>query len=139
MKYTFNQPDEKSTSGSKTIEIAPERWIWLAIYDDETQLAQFGKDGKFHQIGEIDRPRVKMFGMLRLDKPDEMMMFETKGREFFHLYRNLGLDYGNEHRKYKIYVFGFKGKDGEPDEYNFILPGDKVIMTDRDCDVSRNL
>ncbi len=131
MQYTFNEPDKNSTSGFRTIEIPPERWGWGIVYKDGTELKQFGDDGKFHQVGEINQDEISMAVLYKLDDLGKRIDIPWKdGMRLIHKYRNIVLNYNgpeDQQRKVKIYVFGYK--DGDSYSYLFVLPDDRIVFS----------
>ena len=111
--------------------IEPERWVWGVIYKDNTELHQFSKDLVFHQIKEIEWINVKMFTMYKLeDMKKRIDMVVMPDMQVFHFYRNIrpaGVDHF-----IKVYVFGYKIRETSKVCYNFILPDDRMIISDQD-------
>lgn len=111
--------------------IKPERWVWGVIYKSSLEFHQFGNDGIFYQIKEIDWDEVKMFTMYRLDDMKKRIdIVVTPEMQIFHFYRNVkpaGVDHF-----IRVYVFGYKIRGTSKACYNFILPDDRVIVADRD-------
>jgi len=133
MEYKY--VDEKGIE----IKAELEKWIWGVVYKDGTELKQFGDDGLFHRFAEIKQEDVVMFSMYKPDDADlkKRIDIEVKdGMKLFHFYRNIVLDYMSENkRKIKIYVFGWKNEKGL--SYNYILPDDRIVMSNEDIDVSK--
>lgn len=127
MKYTHNKTNE---------EVQVERWVWGAVYNDNTELQQFDvATGLFHSVTEVDQSKLKMFTMYatfdndNMDRRVDIMLPE--GAQVFHFYRNTVLEAGTENEvRFKIYVFGYKYKGAT--HYNFILPNDKLIQSVED-------
>lgn len=119
----------------KEEEIQIERWVWVAVYEDKTELHQFNIDGTFHQLGEIDWKRVKMFVMYKpMPQPfyKRVDLVIPKDAKVIHKYRHYALNVGTpEERKYKIYIFGYKLKGGQA-HYNYIMPNDIIIQSEND-------
>jgi hypothetical protein len=129
MTYLFKDKD------GKEIELTPERWAWGVVYDDGTQLKQFGDDGRFHQIGEVDQERIEMAvlyqpanGAKRIDIP------WRKGMKLIHKYRNVVMNVGQkDERHIRIHVFGYK--EGAPyygRSFMFVLPDDRIVWSSTD-------
>lgn len=115
----------------KPERVALERWAWGVVYKDGTELRQFGEDGIFHQFKEIVQEQVAMFVMYRTDDESKRIdMPVHEGMQIFHLYRNLVLE--NSSRRVRVYVFGWKKTGVTVASYNYILPDDRLITTDRD-------
>jgi len=134
MKYIFKETiqDEESTSGFKIVEteVKPESWVWGVVYKDDSELHQFGNDGIFHQIKEIKWEEVKMFTMYKYEdmkrRIDLLVMPEM---QVFHFYRNIRP--ADEDHFTKIYVFGYKTRGSSEAVYNFILPDDRVLVSNK--------
>ncbi len=138
MIYTFTEKDENATSGSRTIEIPPERWAWGVVYTDGTELKQFGDDGQFHQFREIDQGKVEMFVMYKLEDPDKRIDMVVAGKQIFHIYRITVLNANTPHeRKSKVYVFGWRDPETRSTHYNYILPDDRIVVADRDIEITK--
>ncbi len=113
-----------------------ERWVWGAVYEDNTELQQFDiHTGLFHSITEVDHSKLKMFTMYRtydnenLDKRVDIML--PKGAKIFHLYRRTILEHGTENEtRFTIYIFGYNYKGAT--NWNYILPNDKIIQAPED-------
>jgi hypothetical protein len=122
MEYTFiNQEGKKE-------KVAPERWVWGVIYFDNSEFHQFGEKGDYHQIGEIDWDRVKMFTMYRADDIRKRFdLLVTKDMQVFHFYRNARL--AGQEKFVKVYVFGYKIRGTSKAVYHFILPDDRMLIS----------
>lgn len=142
MKFIFKKQveDKESTSGSRTeeIEAIPERWVWGVVYKDGTELKQFGDDGIFHQFGEINQEEVAMFVMYKFDDDSKRIDLPVEGKQIFHFYRNLVFDMLTEgERKVRAYCFGYKDKETGASAYHFILPDDRIVISDKDLDLTK--
>lgn len=131
--YTFNRKDEK---GEITPEQVPlERWAWGAIYEDGSEIRQFGNDGIFHQIGEVEQDRVSIFVLYNTERPQEQNgridILVPRGARLIHKYRNIVLNFGTEGvRQVRVYIFGWK--KGNEYHINFVLPDGRIVQSDRD-------
>lgn len=124
MSYTFEKEN------GKVIEVPQEAWQWGVRYDDETELHQFGNDGKYHQFTEIEQDRVELFSIYRKDMEKRIDIVVTEGMQIFHFYREVHAHYFEEAGKtVRVYAFGWK-KDGQA-AYHFILPDDRMVMSDK--------
>lgn len=122
MDYTF-------TRDGVPEKVDLERWGWGVMYNDGTELHQFGSNFDFHQFREIDWGRAKMFVMYRTDDMTKRIdMPVTDGMQVFHFYRTAVLE--NNSRRVRVYVFGWK-KNGVA-SYNYILPDDRLITASED-------
>lgn len=109
-----------------------ERWNWGVQYENGEELHQFGNDDWFHSITEVEQDRVALFSMY---KPDDMSkrhdLVVTEDMQLFHFYRHTHAHYfKNTNDTVKVYVYGFK-KDSVA-SYHFILPDDRLIVSDVD-------
>jgi len=124
MIYTFIKNGEPE-------EVKPERWVWGVVYKDDSELHQFGNDKIFHQIKEIKWEEVKMFTMYKYDDMERRIdLLVMPEMQLFHFYRNIrpaGIDHF-----IKVYVFGYKIKETSRVCYHFILPDDRIIISNRD-------
>ena len=122
--YNFTEPET-----GKNIQVAPERWCWGVIYDNDEELHQFDNEGNFHRIGEVDQDRVKLFVLYRHDDPRKRIdLVVQKGMRLIHKYKNIRPFYMN--RFVKVYMFGYKL--GTKYHYNFILPDDRIVQSSED-------
>lgn len=130
-KWNFTNPNTGENE-----EVALEKWIWGAVYEDGTELHQFDDNGIFHRIGEVDQSKVNMW-VLYQPKGDGRIDFiipqEKDGKlkecSLIHKYRNTVFNAGTpEEIRKRVYIFGYKIKGCLP-HYNFILPNDKIIQT----------
>jgi hypothetical protein len=117
--------------------VQPEKWRWGVIYQDDTELLQFGVDGIFHQFREIEQDKVKMFVMYTMGDANSGNRIDTvidpETTQIFHFYRNMMLDQGSENaRTIRVYVFGTKNKVTGAMHYTYILPDDRLIQADHD-------
>ena len=116
--------------------VEPERWCWEVIYFNNTELHQFESPescckGTFHQIKEIKWEEVKMFTMYKFnDMKRRIDLLVRPDMQIFHFYRNIrpaGVDHF-----IKVYVFGYKTRGSSEAVYNFILPDNRVLVSNRD-------
>jgi hypothetical protein len=129
MEYTFSREGVPE-------KVEMERWCWGVVYNDDTELLQFGADGIFHQVKEIEQERVKMFVMYKphsateVDGNDKRIDMPVKDVQIFQFYRILTLAAGtSEERRVKVYVFGWKDAKTGATSYNYILPDDRVLTS----------
>lgn len=127
MEYTFTREGVPET-------VALEQWAWGVVYDDGTELRQFGEDGVFHQFREIEQAKVEMFVMYHTadnSRRFDIPLAKENKPQIFHFYRNLMLEVGSANeRSVRVYVFGWK-RDGVA-SYNYIMPNGNLICADRD-------
>lgn len=126
--YTFNRKDKET--GEVTVEQVPlERWVWGVVYQDGTELHQFMADGTFHQIGEIDQDKVKMFCLYKPEDPTKRIdMPVRKGMKIIYKYKMTKPFYLNDF--VRIYCLGYK--DGRHHHFTFILPDDRMIVSNHE-------
>jgi len=122
----------------REIEATLERWGWGVVYKDKTELRQFGDDGVFHQFAEIKQDELEMFVMMMTDGSEKRIDMAVTGKQIFHFYHNIVLNMLTpEQRKIRVYCFGWKDKETGATSYNFILPDDRVVIADRDIDLTK--
>ena len=124
MKYIFNRK-------GKPEEVKLERWVWGVIYKNDTEFHQFGKKGDFHQIKEINWKEVKMFTMYKSEDINKRIdLLVLPDMQVFHFYRNVRP--AGQDKFIKVYVFGYKTRGSSETVYNFILPDDRVLISNKD-------
>ena len=110
-------------------DVELERWAWMVDYNNGSALVQFDADGLFHQIGEVKQDEAVLFSMFKpLDPSKRITILLPKGTKIIHKYRNIKR--ADETEWERIYMFGYK--DGESYFYHFILPDDRVIVSNND-------
>ncbi len=126
MQYNFKNKE------GVIIEATPERWQWGIIYNDGTELKQFGDDGWFHQVGEIKQENIAMAVLYKMDDPGKRIDIPWRsGMKLIHKYINIILSAATtEERRVRIYAFGYKYK-GQCN-YIYILPDDRLITSPED-------
>lgn len=132
MQYFLQKGEEK-------IEATPEKWVWGVVYKDGSQLNQFrDEDGSFHQFAEIVQEDVEMFVMHKFDDHEKRIDMVVEGKQIFHFYRNLILNHGTEEeRRVRVYCFGYKNKETGETAYHYILPDDRMVVSDKDIDITK--
>jgi len=125
-----NIMDTKKYTLAKTGEqVDEERWAWGVVYEDNTELLQFNPDGSFHQIGEVNQEAVKLFVMYKPSDPSKRIdLIVPQGAKIIHKYRNIKPYYLDDF--VKVYLFGYK--KGDQYAYHFILPDDRMVISDVD-------
>jgi hypothetical protein len=105
-------------------EVQPERWGWGVMYRDGSELHQFGDDGIYHQIGEIDQSKIKLAALYKLNNPNEKILIPWKlGMKLIHKYViTHDIRQHAQGVTSRTYVFGYK--DGNQHHYTYILPND---------------
>lgn len=108
-----------------------QRWNWGVLYEDGAELYQYGNDGWFHSITEVEQDRLDLFTMFQPNGDGLHTIQVTDDMQIFHFYRHVHAShFKNMSDTAQVYVFGFK-KDGVA-TYNFILPDDRVVTSDHD-------
>ena len=142
MEYRYKRPayDEeveteegkKETIHHEAVDEAVdlERWCWGVVYQDGEEFKQFGDDGVFHRVGEIDQDKVAMAVLIKPGEQTRRIDIPwKKGARLIHLYRHFIFAAGTpEERREKVYIFGYR--DGDICSVAFVLPDDRVVMTD---------
>jgi len=107
-----------------------EHLIELPAQYEQDELHQFGNDGVFHRVGEIEQHRVELFSLFKADSimTNRIDLVFTKGMRIIYKYRNVKPYYLDDY--VKIYMFGYK-LDGRY-HYNFVLPDDRIIQSSFD-------
>lgn len=104
--YKFFDPELK-----RDIDVDRERWGWVAVYKDKTELHQFDdKTKRFHQFKEINQSQLERF-VMRAWHTEQVfsIFFKPEIMKLIHFYRNAILEYGTEReRRLKFYFFGFE-------------------------------
>lgn len=109
-------------------EVELERWRWEAHYTDGTILQQFDDNGIYHQFGEIEQHRLKVFGMVHETLPPIIIAWRD-GLKLIHFYRNYVLQAGtSEEIRFRFYCFGYENKNEKV--INVILPNDGIVIVD---------
>lgn len=126
--YTFKRKDPDT--GAITEEQVPlERWVWGVVYQDGTELHQFMQDGTFHQIGEIDQSKLKMFCLYKPEDPKKRIdMPFHPGMKLIYKYKMCNPFYLGEF--VRVYCLGYK--EGKHHHFTFILPDDRMIVANRE-------
>lgn len=126
-------PDYKfyRESSGQTEIVQPERWKWVARYNDGTTLHQFDdRDFSFHQFREIQQDKLHSF-VMESENPEKapiILMWE-QGRKLIHFYSVICIDFGGPNeRRYRVYCFGYE----EPGHkvIFMIMPDDGIVITD---------
>jgi len=132
-KWKYTNPDTGETE-----EVALERWIWGAVFEDGTEMHQFDDNGIFHRIGEIEQSKVVMWVLYQPQgmgdgRIDFIVPREEDGSlkevALIHKYRNFIFAAGSpEETRVRAYVFGFKLK-GQKSLYNFVMPNGTIVQS----------
>jgi len=125
MEYKFLRNGVEET-------VKPELWRWEAYFNDNTVLKQFGDDGIFHQVGEIDQSKLAVFKMVSNELPQIYAVpFDGSTMRLIHKYIQTKLNFGTpEFREVRSYVFGYKTKN-LPENHQHLLiiaPNNEAIV-----------
>lgn len=105
---------------------------------EQGELHQFQEDGSFHQFAEINQDEVELFSMFRLDDMSQRFDMLTQGKQIFHFYRHTIFSAATpEERRAKVYCFGWKDKETGATAYHYILPNDRLVISDKDIDITK--
>lgn len=119
----------KDIETNEEITVSIERWVWGVIYKDGRELHQFGNDGIFHRIGEIEQENISMATLYRYDDMTKRIDIPWReGMKLIHKYRNTRPAGRTDF--VKTYMFGYK--NGDEFSYIFILPDDRIIFSPKD-------
>jgi hypothetical protein len=113
-------------------EVTLESWVWAVVFKDNTEMHQFevtpDKRGVFHQIGEVDQTKVKLFVLYKPDMSRRIDIVVPDGAKLIHKYKRYRLNaLTPEARNETVYVFGYK--DGNHYHFNFIMPSGTVVQS----------
>ena len=123
MQYFFTEEDGRKT------EVDLERWAWVVMYPDGSELHQFGPDGVFHRIGEVDQARIIRAYLVKTSDPTQKIFLPWEpGMRLVHKYRNL-INFENfvESGRVRVYIFGFKHYNEQM--FIYVLPNDQVVVS----------
>jgi len=131
-KWIFDRRIEtpESTSGFRieTELVDLEKWIWAVLYRDGTELHQFDDLGIFHQIGEVDQAKVRMFSLYEPHGKGRIDLIVPEGAKLVHKYKWYVFDAATPHEsRKKVYVFGYKL--GNDTHLSFVKPDNTIIQT----------
>lgn len=126
-EYTYSN---KETGQEEVIKLEP--WGWGVVYKDGTELHQFGANGDFHRVGEIDQDNVALWVLYRTDDMSKRIdIVLPPGAKVIHKYRNVSPHYLPFNTFVKVYMFGYKTAEGTY-HYNFVLPDDRIVQSTTD-------
>lgn len=107
-------------------DVQRERWEWEIQYSDGSIFKQFGDDGIFHRIGEIDQDRIVLATLRKAEDSFQCVHIPWReGMRLVHKYVNFKSEHTDKWNR--IYVFGYK-YDGQH-SFQFILPDDRIICS----------
>lgn len=109
--------------------IQPERWSWLAVYNDNTVFHQFDSaTGLYHYFREIDHSKVLRFGLKSMVNEKHFVFDVPKDAKLIHFYDNFiqqSMAGGNS-LHHRLYCVGYElGKDKK---IYTMLPTDVYIV-----------
>ena len=118
MIHTFNGEEVKS-----------EKWQWVAIYNDGTQLKQFADDGLFHQFKEINIDALKQW--ILTDGVRHLVVDISGTMKPIHFYRRLrSTDMGGDTiDESTIYCFGYEDTEQNQKVIQMVYPNDLIVST----------
>lgn len=94
-----------------------------------SEFHQFDSEGYFHQIGEVDQSKVKMFVVYKPEDPTRRLyMPMQEGMKIIFKYKMVKPYYLKEF--VRVIVFGYK--DGKQHHFTFILPDDRMMISNRE-------
>lgn len=117
----------------KEEEVDIERWVWVALYNDNSFLKQFDEEtGFYHQFKEIDQSRLSVFIMQSVSDPAKRYELHFReGMKLIHYYRNVVLNAATPQEvRYRLYCFGFS-EEGHKVIFQ-IYPNDMVAIGNDD-------
>lgn len=136
MEYILKKESEGKI---QEIKAKPERWVWAVLYQDETELRQFGEDGIFHQLKDIDQEKIDLAVLYKFDEPEKRIIIPWRdGMKLIHKYINVhsAEQHQDINETARIYCFGYKL--GGQNHYTYILPDDQQIHTPKeDIDLTK--
>ena len=123
--YTFLREE----TNEKEI-VQPEKWRWVAIYNDNTIIHQFDHEGIFHQLKEVDQAQLNIFRMMNAETGQTIDIDWHPARKLIHFYRNMILENGTV--RYRLYVFGYETQIAGTTHkvLMVILPDDRMVITE---------
>lgn len=127
MKY---QPVDKWKFNDE--EVTLESWMWVATYEDGTEFLQYDSRGIFHQINEIDFDKLVRFTMIKTDNTDlqHSMVIGPNMKPFFFIRRGIFKHTQPDEERLAAYVFGYQDRETGRQMYHFILPDDRLVITE---------
>ena len=116
---------------NKYEDVKPQRWRWIALYNDDSRLYQFDlSDATFHQLREIDQTKLKAFIMYSLKTSFRVVLeFDPRRHKLNHFLRKGRIAREKGFYYYTWYMFGIKDKGNEKlSKYIKIDEFDNVIL-----------
>ena len=105
--------------------------VWVAVYNDGTNFAQFNEDGTENSYHNIDRTKLTEFHMVRVDNQETVfaMALEPEQRLVFRRRVSMSGDTGEILRI--IYLVGWQQTVGRKNvqSLNWILPDLSIVQT----------
>lgn len=113
-------------------QVGEERWGWAVVYQDGSEIKQFGDDGVFHQIGEVRQEDAREFILYRMQVPEgevrPMIRVQVpEGAKLIHSYVRRGFMDGAGKHEILVYRFGFKL--GGVEFCNYVMPDDVIVQS----------
>jgi hypothetical protein len=120
--------------------VLPEVWQWEVDYDDGTTFKQFGDDGVFHQIREIDQARIAVFRMVSSPFGCPISIAWTEEKKLIHFYRNIILNFGTpDHTEIRLYMFGWEDVRNGSKTIFCIMPDGAIVVVDDERKITVDL
>lgn len=107
----------------------------------QEELHQFedreGSDkGVFHRFAEIDQSWIDIFVMYKLDDLSRRIDMVVDGKQIFHQVRVTGFSCNKPYKRVvRVPFFGWK--KGNDVAYHYILPDDRIVIADKDIDITK--
>ena len=133
-KWVFNRKVEGEAERFEPEFVDLEKFVWGVVYDDGTELHQFGNDMFFHQFKEIQLDKVKMFTVYNSENMNnrfDILVKPEKHQPFF-VYKRHILEHGGDERRVTVYMFGVKDKETGNAKYHYLFPDGRLIISDEE-------
>lgn len=127
-KWHFNRD-------GKLEEVPVERWAWGVLFKDGSEMHQFDAQGIFHQVGEIDQDKVKLWILYKVGPENKRIDIALpEGARLIHKYKRYvfnaaELNDGDKSKEKRVTVYVFGYKLGDRFHFNYILPDDRIVQS----------
>lgn len=110
--------------------VAQERWQWVAVFSDGSELKQFDYDTvTYHYFGEIDHEKVSKFGLVNPQTGKRFLLDVPSGGKLIHFYDNIIQQHlGGPTVTHRMYCVGYE--NGKDKIIFTVLPNDFVVQGD---------
>lgn len=107
--------------------VEPERWQWVAIQNDGTELLQFDyADHIYNYFGSIDHANTARFGLVHPETNRRFMIDIPQGSKLIHFYDNIiQSPLGGTPVQHRLYSFGYEL--GKEKTIYTVLPNDFIV------------